>query len=175
MPEFRYIAVNDEGEELRGNITARGKQEAMQALHDLSLKTIEVTEANPPPVMPAMTEATSTPVAAPKPAPQPATSETAVRRYAPLLDTVRLYTGWLLAWYALVVALGYYTYARQLPFDIPFVGALFLSSLVFSFLLATFLFLLLSSIHKWLKGGALLGTLLGVIGIAAFFGVRSQF
>ena len=54
-----------------------------------------------------------------------------VKQYLPLIDTLRLYAGNLFAWYAIVMALGYYVHVRALPFSIPFVGGLFISSIVF--------------------------------------------
>lgn len=95
--------------------------------------------------------------------------------YSPLVSTLRLYAGWLLAWYGLVIALGYYVHVRDVPFEVPLVQGLFLSPLVFAFLLATFLFLLLSSIHHFLKGGALKGLLFAGVGIGAFWMLRKNF
>lgn len=88
--------------------------------------------------------------------------------YFPLIDTLRLYAGWLLAWYCLVYALGNYQYARALPFRIPYVEGLFLSPLVLSFTLAAYLFLLFSSIWKILGKGFVRGGVLAILGIGAF-------
>lgn len=89
-------------------------------------------------------------------------------KYFPLLDTIRLYAGWLLAWYLLFVAAGYYTFQRQLPLDIPFVEGFFFSPLIFRFVAAMFVFLALSSLHKLLRGKLLSGLLLAVIGAAGY-------
>ncbi len=96
-------------------------------------------------------------------------------KYFPLLDTLRLYAGWLFAWYAVVMALGYYAHVRYLGYSIPFVAGLFESPLVFGFLLATFLFLLMTSILRALKGGVVLGSAFAAIGIGIFFLVKLQF
>lgn len=68
------------------------------------------------------------------------------KSYAPILLTVRLYAGWLLAWYAVFVSFGYYSHYRSLPISIPFVEAFYTSSTMFGVIVATFLFLLLSTL-----------------------------
>jgi hypothetical protein len=95
-------------------------------------------------------------------------------RYYPLVSTLRLYAGWLLAWYGLFVALGFYTHVRTLPWYIPFVEGFYLSPLIFSFVVAIFLFLLLTSVHRALRGGLFFGVILIMIGIAGFVGVRGS-
>lgn len=92
--------------------------------------------------------------------------------YAPLTSTLRLYAGWLLAWYGLFVSLGYYVHSRALPWSVPYVEAFFLSPLIFSFTVAIFLFLVLSSVHRTVHGKFLSGILFGIFGIVLFFGVR---
>lgn len=91
-------------------------------------------------------------------------------KYYPLVDTIRLYAGWLLAWYLLFVALGYYTFERQMPWDIPIVEGFFFSPLIFRFISGIFLFLALSSLHKLLRGKLLSGVLLVLLG-AGLYGV----
>ena len=90
------------------------------------------------------------------------------KTYFPLHETLRLYAGWLLAWYLLVYALGSYQYTRPVPFSVPLVEGLLLSPLVQSFTLATFLFLLLGSVHRRIGGGTLRAVLLTVLGAALF-------
>lgn len=93
------------------------------------------------------------------------------RAYAPLIDTFRLYAGWLLAWYAIVYLLGAYQFEQKLPFAIPFIEGLFLSPLVLKFAFGTFLFLLLSSLHRALGRGIWKGILLTIVwllGVAWF-------
>ncbi len=92
--------------------------------------------------------------------------------YHPLVATLRLYAGWLLAWYGLFVALGYYTHVRALPWSIPFVEAFFISPLIFSFIVAIFLFLMLGSIHRLLHGRWISRIVSLSVGIGAFVGVR---
>jgi hypothetical protein len=92
--------------------------------------------------------------------------------YAPLLETIRLYAGWLLAWYVLVFALGGYQATKTLPFDVPLVYGLAQSPLVLTFAFATFLFLLLSSLARALHGGKGMGVVLGVIWIVAVYAFR---
>ena len=89
-------------------------------------------------------------------------------KYYPISDTLRLYAGWLLAWYALVYAFGSYTTTRELPFDIPYLNGIYYSPLVLSFTLGSFLFLLVTSIHRLAGRGFMKGLLLTILGIAAF-------
>lgn len=92
--------------------------------------------------------------------------------YHPLTATLRLYAGWLLAWYGLFVAVGYYSVHRALPWDIPFVQAFYLSPLIFSFIAAIFIFLMMSALQKTVKGGLLAGISFAILGIALFVGVK---
>jgi hypothetical protein len=104
-------------------------------------------------------------------APTPATVSTTIYKesnYTSIFSTLRLYAGWLLAWYAVFVSLGYYVHTRALPFSIPFVEAFYLSSLMFSITLASFVFLLLSSIHRITQVSRITGIMLGIVGIALF-------
>lgn len=110
---------------------------------------------------------------------EPATKSTPVAAtkaargaYHPLTATLRLYAGWLLAWYGLFVAVGYYSVYRVLPWDIPFVQAFYMSQLIFSFIAAIFIFLMMSAIHKAVKGGVLAGIAFSILGIALFVGVK---
>lgn len=93
-------------------------------------------------------------------------------KYLPLISTLRLYAGWLLAWYGLFVALGYYTTVRLLPFDIPMVMSFYASPLIYSVTLAVFLFLLCTAIQKSIQGKIATGFVLTVGGIVAFFVLR---
>jgi len=94
--------------------------------------------------------------------------EPEARVYLPILETLRLYAGWLLAWYCLVYAVGSYQFLKETPFRIPYAESLFLSPLVISFTLSAFLFLLFTSLHKAVGGGKLKGLLFLALGIAAF-------
>lgn len=106
-----------------------------------------------------------------KEAPAPVLKKTS-GGYHSLTATLRLYAGWLLAWYGLFVAIGYYSVQRVLPWDIPFVQAFYLSPLIFSFIVAIFIFLLMSAVHKLMKGGLMTGIVFTVLGIGLFVGVK---
>lgn len=113
---------------------------------------------------------------APKPTTETAPTRTAPKAesssYASLTTTIRLYAGWLLAWYGLFIAIGYYATVRELPWEIPFVRAFFVSPLIFSFIIAIFLFLLLSGVHRLLHGRLITGIVLTLVGIGSFVGLR---
>ncbi len=98
----------------------------------------------------------------------PRGSAAKTERYYPLVDTIRLYAGWLLAWYIAFVALGYYTFERQMPWDIPIVEGFFFSPLIFRFITAIFLFLAFSSLHKLLRGKILSGALFLLLGCGLY-------
>lgn len=91
------------------------------------------------------------------------------RSYISIFETLRLYAGWLLAWYGLFVAFGYYSYVRVSPVDLPAAQGFLFSPLIFSFILIIFLYLLMTTIQRALRGQMLLGSALAVIGIALFF------
>lgn len=114
------------------------------------------------------------PQVATSPSTSVATLKTTSSPYLSLLSTLRLYAGWLLAWYAVFVACGYYVHGRSLPFTIPFVEAFYLSSFMYSITVATFMFLLLSTIHRTRGGSIISGVLLTIAGIACFLFIRSN-
>ena len=70
--------------------------------------------------------------------------------YYPLRQTLRLYAGWLLAWYGLVYAIGGYYVSRSPAFELPYLTGIFYSPLVLTFTLGAFLFLLFSGIYNHL-------------------------
>ncbi len=80
--------------------------------------------------------------------------------YAPLLETARLYAGWLMAWYGMVFLLGGQQAAGKLPLHISWLEGIYRSPLIVACAFATFLFLLLTDIHANLRGGPVLGFLL---------------
>lgn len=88
--------------------------------------------------------------------------------YHRLSDTLRLYAGWLLAWYFLIFAVGSYQRLRPLPFRSAFLDRLIDSRLVLEVAVGTFLFLLLTGMHRVLGRGVLLGTALTLVGVAMF-------
>lgn len=93
--------------------------------------------------------------------------------YLPLVETVRLYCGWLLAWYAVIYGLGSSQAMHRLPFEIPYVPELFASLLIFRFTLGAFLFLLASSLHRAIGGGVWKGIGLALIGLVAFAALQT--
>jgi hypothetical protein len=125
---------------------------------------VEERAAPVPPPMPA---------AAPRPVTTPTALDTeSATVYHPVLSTLRLYAGWLLAWYALFAAFGYYYSVRELSVDIPIVQGFASSALVTTFILGIFLFLLFSSLHRSLNGGKAIGALLTLLALGGFVGLR---
>ncbi|MDD5025796.1 MAG: hypothetical protein PHH13_00280 [Candidatus Peribacteraceae bacterium] len=92
----------------------------------------------------------------------------AMRVYFPIIDTLRLYAGWLLAGYILAFALGSYQAFKPLPFEIPYVMAFLTSPLILSFCLAAFLFLLFTDLHRLLKRGVFKGFVLTILAAGVF-------
>ena len=90
------------------------------------------------------------------------------KTYYPMLDTLRLYAGWLLAWYAIVYAMGYYQSTRNLSFEVPYLMGIYTSPLVLSFTLASFLFLFMTSLHKRFGRGMFSGISLTILGLVIF-------
>ena len=90
------------------------------------------------------------------------------RSFHRLSDTLRLYAGWWLAWYLLMYAIGTYQRLHPLPVRIEFFEKIAGSGLLLNLALATFLFLLLSSVHRRLQGEILSGVALTVIGMGLF-------
>lgn len=192
MPLFTYTALQPDGQRVSGTMESYSLQSAHDALRQIHLIPEEIHESLPSeqPLSPeqaekllSFTAPVSADQAAQDPVPPDASSATAAEpslptasttppqspsSYFPLLDTLRLYAGWLLAWYCLVYALGSYQHTRPLPFRIPFVEGLFLSPLVLSFTWAAFLFLLLSGIWKHAGKGVIKGMLALSAGIAGF-------
>jgi hypothetical protein len=105
---------------------------------------------------------------------QPSGRLRAEHLYFPLVDTLRLYAGWLLAWYFLVYSIGSYQHFQDLPFEVPYLTGLFLSPLVLSFTLASYLFLLLTGIWIIFGRGVKNGLLLTAIGIVCFLLYRAN-
>ena len=188
MPLYSYAAMNAQGETVRGTLNAPTLNDANMQLRAQNLQPQEVFQfsydsasappspaATPTPIPTGIPVAQHTPVPVDLPHAQaPAYDWTAAAtqqtepQYYPIVDTLRLYAGWLLAWYALVYAFGYYTTTRELPFEIPYLNGIYYSPLVLSFTAGSFLFLLVTSIHRLAGRGFVRGLLLGTIGIAAF-------
>lgn len=262
MTVFSYLAINEDGKEVRGSIESLDIESAKAAMKDLHLDVVEVTEGarNKPPVLsvddtpvlltfafegkdasgnirrgtvqaankraafdslirdqnlelnmlalmgtlpsyndrelmdwqkknnaqksPIMTEQTTAPTTQKKigftTVPEktaPLTQDTQPTKspessYHTLAKTITLYAGWLLAWYGLFVALGYYSTTRAMPWDIPFVQAFYVSPLIFSFTVSIYLLLLTIAVHKILRGGWVLAIFLTCISCLAFVGLR---
>ena len=88
--------------------------------------------------------------------------------YYPFSDTIRLYAGWLLAWYGLVYILGWFQSTRSMEPAIPFVYGLLYSPLVLTCTLVAFLYLLFHSLQRTINRGYLSGTFLLLIAIVVF-------
>jgi hypothetical protein len=163
MPLFSYRATASDGTTKQGTVDSPDASAAFSALRDRGLIPVDllpVEEGIAPraePLQPASSPLAEAPAA-------PSTKKV----YFPIMATLRLYAGWLLAYYAVVYALGWYAHARRLPFEIPYVEALLLSPLVLAFTLAAFLFLLFQGIYRAWGGGLWKGILLSIIGVGAF-------
>lgn len=166
MSIFAYSARGSDGQVRHGSIDADNVQAARLALSQMNLIPVELreTETTNRQVHWRVTEDGSP--TAPDGTPPPGSSPT--KTFAPLVDTFRLYAGWLVAWYALVFLLGWYVEHGGFPLQIPFLTDLFHSSLVLHFALAAFLFLCLTSLHRAIGRGVLRGLLLTVAGVSAF-------
>ena len=95
-------------------------------------------------------------------------------KYHSLITTVRLYAAWLFAWYMIVFILGSYQATKNIPFGFSFIEGLYASFLVQSFAVATFLFLLCTSIIRTLKPDLSVKILISLATIAAFWFVVSS-
>lgn len=89
--------------------------------------------------------------------------------YIPLLQTMRLFAGWLMAWYGLIYFAGTYRGDGRLPYDIPLIQSLASSDLVLRFSFAVFLFLLLSDVYTWTAKKAVIGVFVTIVGITAMW------
>lgn len=89
--------------------------------------------------------------------------------YAPLHETLRIFAGWLLAWYGLIYALGFLESTKRLE-PLPFIHELFVSPLVLQFTFGTFLLLALSNVHRWIGRGILAGFFLTIVYAAVLTG-----
>jgi hypothetical protein len=171
MPTFSYIAKNPGGAETRGIIDAPSPDGAREELRKRGVFTEDVREIPESDVV-------QKPKTEKKPAPLPwsgAINGSAPKlpddaaTYAPLHETLRVFSGWLLAWYGVIYALGFLEESGKLP-ELPFVRELFESRLVLQFTFGTFLLLALSNVHRWLGGGMLKGFVLGVAYVALLAG-----
>lgn len=165
MPLYTYIAEDAAGVKQSGTVEAPTYDQAREILRkrDLAVSALAeftLSEQDPLPVetMPWSGRKKSAPAQE---------TETA---YLPLIETLRLFAGWLIAWYGVVYFLGGLQLKKSISADIPFIAALSSSSLVLRFCFATFLFLLLTSVHSWMGKGIAKGIVLTVIGILLMAG-----
>lgn len=168
MTEYSYRATDESGAEKTGTVQALSLQAAREQLQAMKLTPVEITESathSAPPAMPAEPFPADGPIGEKAEQMQPP-NEKAV--YFPLYETLRLYAGWLLAWYCLVYAVGSYQFIKELPMHIPYAESLFLSPLVLSFTFGAYLFLLLSGIYKAAGKKRFSGIGLTLVGIAVF-------
>ena len=190
MPHFTYIARTVDGRIERGSINAASLDDARERLRKQALLVEELhasagmLSAKPETVQPKPVWTVTEPVVPAKAAvaapAQPAVATiqaTAMAQhgedihYAPLSDTLRLFAGWLMAWYGIVYLFGSYQAQGKLPVSWTFLENMFTSPLILRFAFATYVFLLCGSLHRWLGGGigkGILVTLLGLIMFAFF-------
>lgn len=173
MSHFSYVARDQDGRSVTGALEAPSAEAARASLREMDLH-VDLLEhgggerSAEPEKRPA--EAIVSWTARETPAAAPASE----RDYFPLVDTLRLYAGWLLAWYFIIYSFGYYQSTRPLPLRIPLIDELYASPMILSFSVAAFLFLLLSSIHRLFGRGVLLGIGLSIVGIIAFWLFQSN-
>lgn len=178
MPSFVYAAQNTSGAETNGMIEALSLQEARNTLKERGLFVTEIHESTmeergiekqwvyeEEPEEQEMDKKDSNVPEKELPKKE--------QRYVPLISTLRLYAGWLMAWYIIIYLLGAYQVTGQSPFILPIIEGLFYSKVVLIFTFTTFLFLLLSTLHQSLKSGkrAEWGFFLLWIGLIVFFSV----
>ena len=157
MPLFTYTARRADGTSTQGQIDAVSTQAARDVLKEINLEVEELHEATL-----SEKQTAKPPLAKRMP---PFFSKT----YFPLVETLRIYAGWLLALLSVAYILGAYQYTKELPIDLPFVGGLIFSPLLLQVALLSFLILLLSSVHRALKGSMLMGSVLVFVGAVTFF------
>jgi len=84
--------------------------------------------------------------------------------YHPLIDTLRLYAGWLFACLFIIYALGSYPLLNDASWTIGLLTEWINSPLILQVFFTTFLFLLLSSVHRAMNRGLWKGVLLTIAG-----------
>lgn len=150
MSSFFYAGTDAQGVPRQGVLDEASLESARRLLekHGLMITTLQPQEqmpwttVNPPS---ATTDKTS--------------ASSAQEEYIPVSDTLRLFAGWLLAWYGVVYLLGFLQMSGRIPESVPFIQALFVSPTILRLAFGTYLFLLLSTLHRTLGRGALLGVL----------------
>ena len=174
-PSFAFEATDTSGTIHRGTMTAPSKRSTFDALRKRSLRPnmielVGVTPKYSDPDLASWLEkegATTNSVLKEEP------TGSQQSDYFSLVDTGRLYAGWLLAWYGLFIGLGYYVHGRALPWPIPFVEGFYGSTLIYQCIVALFIFLALSTLRSLLQWSSLPKDIfLVVIGITLYFLVR---
>lgn len=165
MTSFSYIARTADGTLERGSVDAPTMEKAREALRKRHLDVEEMRAANAPAPSVTFTQSmpwtvTDEPDGKPKKA-----VKSAPAGYIPLIDTLRLFAGWLLAWYGVIYVLGSFQLSGKISSEWPFIQGLFASALVLRFTFATFMFLMLSTIHRAMKGTINTGIALSVLGV----------
>ena len=192
MPLYSYTGTNAASERVHGSTNAENIHLAKQALiaqgivvEEIFQVSEEAIQQQPAPQVPVQQQAPAQPAqvsqeqpiqpleqqAPPAPvqqAPPPPVAKNVEKTYFPITDTLRLYAGWLLAWYGLVYSLGSYQSSRNLSFEIPYLMGIYYSPLVLSFTLGSFLFLLMTSLHRICGRGILPGAFFTLLGIGLF-------
>jgi hypothetical protein len=175
MPSFAYTAYDNHGNLQTGIISALSLQLAREALKKKGLSVEEIHEATMEEqgIKKAWMIDTKEAVSGERLA---VSNDKEDHQYIPFIETMRLYAGWLLAWFSLIYILGAYQYSgNEIPFDIPLIRGLLFSKTVFMVTWGTFLFLLLTSLYRiWHIGNKKKGILLTTVWIVGmvFFGVN---
>ncbi len=92
--------------------------------------------------------------------------------YHPLADTLCLYAGWLLSILFVVFAIGNYQLLRHLPFHSSLIDDWIKSPLILNVEVTTFVFMMLSSVHRAMGRGLWRGLVLIVFGFAILVAFR---
>ena len=151
MPTYSYTATDLFGAAMQGEVDADDADAAKEALRAKDMIPVHIEELPTENLSEVNTEAASV-----------------QKIYLPIAATLRLYAGWLLAYYSVVYAVGFYAHSRTLPMEIPYVEALMLSPLVLSFTLAAYLFLVFHTLYQVLGKGLMKGIFLSIAGIGVF-------
>lgn len=189
MTRFSFIARNMKGDVVRDSLEAASTQDARAILVEKGLLVEDIHEdaTTPQPTLDALSSTSSFPAwttvddhaASPTELKAPLKNNSSKDAsspsfYFPFLETLRLYAGWLMAWYLGIYALGYYQQSRGLPFALEYIENLYRSPLVLSFTLGAFLFLFFSNIHRVMGRGKLLGFILFAVGVGVFILYRKN-
>lgn len=150
---FSYVARTMNGQEQRGNVDADSLEDAREHIRKRKLLIEEIHESKSAPVSHSSSALWTEIPDEPGVARQAAGPAAEAHPYVPLIETARLFAGWLLAWYGLIYLLGSMQSLQQLPLEIPFVESLYLSPLILRLTFGTFLFLFFTTVHRaWGKG-----------------------